>query len=56
MVMVTSLHFTGKCILKCVGSSRSSCSEEYEEHNFGQSSSSLKKLFLNDNISHRLIS
>lgn len=53
MVMVISLDFTGKGILKCVGSSRSSSTEEYEDHNFGQSSSSLKKLSLSNNISHR---
>lgn len=53
MVMVTSLDFTGKGLLKSVGSSRSISPEEYEDHNFGQSSSSLKKLSLNNNRSHR---
>lgn len=53
MVMVTSLDFTGKGILKCVGSSRSSSPQEYKDQNFGHSSRSLKKLSLNNNVRHR---
>lgn len=53
MVVVTSLDFTDRSILKCVGRSRSNSPEEYEDHNVGQSSSSLKKLSLNSSISHR---
>lgn len=55
VVVVTSLDFTDRGILKCVGRSRSNSPEEYEDHNFGQSSSSLKKLSLNSRISHRLV-
>lgn len=53
MVMVNSLCFTGKGILKCAGSSRPSSPEEYEDQNFGHSSRSLKELSLNNNVTHR---
>lgn len=52
MVMVTSLNFTGRDILKCLSSKRPTCTEESEDHNLGQSPSSLKILSLKNNISH----
>ena len=51
VVMTTSLDFTGRGTLKCLGSNRPSATEEFEDHN--QSPNSLKTLFLNKDISHR---
>lgn len=53
VVMTTSLDFTGRSILKCLGSNRASATEESKDPNLGQSPSSLKTLLLNKNISHR---
>lgn len=55
VVMTTSLDFTGRGILKCLGSNRPSCIEESEDHNLGQSPSSLKTLSLNKDTSHRRV-
>lgn len=53
MVMTPSLDFTSRDILKCLGSNSTGPTEECEDHNFGQSPSSLKTLSLNKDISHR---
>lgn len=53
VVMTASLNFTGRSILKCLHSNRPSSTEEPEDHNLGQSPSSLKMLSVNEDISHR---
>lgn len=53
MVMATSLDFTSRDILKCLGSNSPSSTEECEDHNFGQSPNSCETLSLNKDISHR---
>lgn len=50
MVMVTSLNFISRDILKCLGSKRPTSTEESKDHSLGQSS--LKMLSLKTNISH----
>lgn len=51
----TLLDFTGRGILKCLGSNRPNSTEEYEDHNLGQSPGSLRMLSLNKVISYRPI-
>lgn len=55
MVMTTSVDFTGRGILKSLGSNRPSPAEESEDHNLDQSPSSLKTLSLNRDGSHRQV-
>jgi len=53
--MTTSLDFTGRGILKCLGSNKPSSAEKFEDHNLGQRPNSLKTPSLSKDVSHRQV-